>query len=156
SAYLEIARKRLAHCCEARLELMATHIESSPFPAESFDFIWCAKSLVSFEQPEIAIRQMVRLLRPRGRLAILENDSLHEVALPWPEDLELAIRQAELDAYRDQVRRPDKRYIARRLPQLLANAGLIDNKRKTYAIDRDGPLNDSEKKCLIHYLEGLR
>ena len=153
---LETARSRLAHCRETRVELIAARVESLPFPAESFDFIWCAKSLVSFAQPEIAISEMVRLLRPQGRLAILENDSLHEVVLPWPADLELAIRQAELDAYRNQARRPDKRYIARRLPDLFANAGLIHTSRKTYAIDRNAPFNDSEKECLIRYIEGLR
>jgi SAM-dependent methyltransferase len=155
-AYLEIARQRLATCLETRIELIVAHIESPPFPDESFDFIWCAKSLVSVAQPETAIRQMVRLLRPGGQLAILENDSMHEILLSWPEDLELAIRQAELAAYREQTRRPDKRYIARRLPPLLADAGLLHSRRKTYAIDRNSPLCDEERKCLFHYLNGLR
>lgn len=153
-SYLEVARRCIDKTTDAAL--VAAQIESLPFAEESFDLVWCAHSLVSFRRPEFALKQMIRLLRAGGWLAVLENDSLHEVLLPWPEELELAIRQAELEAYRAKSRRPDKRYIARRLERLLARAGLTAIQRETYPIDRCGPLGRAETEHLCRYLLRLR
>lgn len=153
--YLEVARRNMGEN-QVGAALVAAQIESLPFAEESFDLVWCAHSLVSFRRPEFALKQMIRLVRPAGWLAVLENDALHEVLLPWPEDLELSIRQAELEAYRAQSRRPDKYYIARRLEGLLARAGLTAIQRETYPIDRCEPLGHAETEHLCRYLLRLR
>jgi ubiquinone/menaquinone biosynthesis C-methylase UbiE len=152
SPYLEIANRnaaRVQNCVTA-------DIASLPFAADTFDMAWCAQSLVSLPEPLAALKEMRRVLRPGGRAVVLENDSLHELMLPWPEDLELAIRAAQWRAYNSSKRHPEKRYIGRHLASSMRRAGLVEISRKTYATDRVAPLFEDERVFLAHHLEALR
>lgn len=153
--YLQLAAQNCGQENQSEIRFVAAHLDALPFAEESFDFVWCGHSLASFPQVETALKQMVRIVRPGGYVAVLENDSMHEVILPWGPELELAIRQAELDAYRDRTRHPEKRYLARQLPFLLENAGLSNLERKTFSIDRSPPLRAAEQKNLGCYLYRL-
>ena len=137
----------------ARVDLVAASFDQLPFPDDVFDFVWCAQSLYSLPDPVVAIRHMVRVLRPGGVLAVLENDTVHQVLLPWPVGLELSLRAAELQAFRDQSRRPSKYYVGRRLPAILATAGLEPLPAATHAFDRQAPLTEAEQALLQGYLE---
>ena len=44
-----------------------------------------------------ALRHLVRVTKPGGVVAVLEADTLHHVILPWPIEVELAARAAELE-----------------------------------------------------------
>ncbi|HEY2759671.1 MAG TPA: class I SAM-dependent methyltransferase [Pirellulales bacterium] len=154
--YLDLANRKNVCSDRENLQFLAAEVESLPFSDGIFDLVWCAHSLVSFSKPAFALIQMTRILRPGGWVAVMENDSLHEVILPWPPELELAIRQAELDAYRDQTRRPNKRYIARELQSGFINAGLVHVYRRTYSIDRSWPIDRPEHEYLCRYLVRLR
>jgi ubiquinone/menaquinone biosynthesis C-methylase UbiE len=152
SAYLELANDNST----AGSSYLAGDINSLPFASDRFDAAWCAQSLVSLPDPLAAMKEMHRVLRPGGRAIVLENDSLHEIMLPWPEELELAIRAAQWSAYKATKRRPEKRYIARRLSSVMRRAGLSQVSRKTYATDRVAPLTEAEGLFLTHHLEALR
>jgi hypothetical protein len=102
------------------------------------------------------MRQMKALLRPGGMVAVLENDTLHQLFLPWPSDLELAIRAAELAALARESQRPAKFYIGRRLPSLFAEAGLEPLGFRTQSIDRQAPLDADLSHFLQEYLATLR
>jgi SAM-dependent methyltransferase len=52
-----------------------------PFDSESFDLIICKHVLEHLEQPESAFRELARVLRPRGRLAMLTPNRFHYVPL---------------------------------------------------------------------------
>ena len=152
--YLRIAEQ--THSREPRATLVAAQIESLPFSASAFDFVWCAQSLISFPEPLPALASMMQVLRPGGILAVMENDSLHEMVLSWPEELELAVRIAELQAYQADTRRPEKRYLGRRLRGLLRRVGLTDICKKSYAVDRMAPLSDADTEFLGQYLGHLQ
>jgi ubiquinone/menaquinone biosynthesis C-methylase UbiE len=152
AAYLKVAQKNSG----AESEFLVAGIESLPFAARSFDVAWCAQSLVSLPKPLAVLREMLRVLRPGGLAVVLENDSLHELILPWPEELELAIRAAEWRAYRATKKSPQKRYLGRRLSSLMRRAGMISIERKTYATDRVAPFSQSERMFLDHHLQTLR
>ena len=93
---------------------------------------------------------------PGGSAAVLENDSLHELMLPWPPELELAVREAELTAFHRRSADTGKYYAARCLPQAFQAAGFRACELKTYAFNRAAPLDSAVQEFLEGYLAQLR
>jgi hypothetical protein len=96
---------------------------------------------------------MARVLRPGGLVAVLENDTLHQVLLPWPARLELPLRAAELRWFLEGTGNSSKYYVGRRLPAVFASAGLEPSRMATHAFDRQAPLGEAERDLLQSYLE---
>jgi SAM-dependent methyltransferase len=124
-----------------QIEFQAGDISELAERFGEIDFVWCAQSLFSLPDPVEALRQMGRTLKPGGLIAVLENDSLHQLFLPWPTDVEIALRSAEYAALLAESRRPAKYYVGRRLPSVVAEAGLEPLGFRTQAIDRQAPLD---------------
>lgn len=154
AGFLQLARAEITPA--GPTHLVAASIERIPFPPGSFDVVWCAQSLFSLPDPLDTVRRMTALVRPGGLVAVLEDDSLHQVLLPWPVDVELAVRSAEWALLRQQVRNPAKFYIGRRLITLFAEAGLVDLKVQTFAADRVAPLDPAARTFFAEYLQQLR
>jgi ubiquinone/menaquinone biosynthesis C-methylase UbiE len=127
-----------------------------PFADNSLDFVWCAQSLYSLHDHDRVLAEVRRTLRPGGRVALLENDSLHQLLLPWDAELELKVRTAELAAIRRRSRRPEKFYVGRELRRRLADAGFHDCHKRTYASNREGPLQGDVRAFVEGYLRSLR
>lgn len=161
-AYLALARDRVrAHqppdpgVASAPVAFVAADLNRLPFPAGHFDAAWCAQSLYSLSDPLEAVRLMRQAVRPGGMVGVLENDTLHHVLLPWPVEVELAIRQVELETLQQTSDRPRKFYIARRLARLFRAAGLDRVTVQTFATDRRGPLHGDLRTFLAEYLQSL-
>lgn len=137
----------------ARIDFIAASYDRLPFPDATFDLVWCAQSLYSLPDPVVAIGHMARVLRPGGLIAVLENDTLHQVFLPWPVRLELPLRAAELQSFREGSGNASRYYVGRRLPAILAAAGLEPLTMTTHAFDRQAPLGAAEGELLQGYLE---
>jgi hypothetical protein len=101
------------------------------------------------------LEHLVRVLRPGGIVAILENDTMHKVLLPWPIGLELPLRVAELRAFSEKARDPSKYSVGRRLPAVLASVGVEPLNVITRAFDRQAPFGESEQELLQSYLEEI-
>jgi len=154
--YLAAAKEETRLQAEgAKIDFAIARFDNLPFAGNTFDFVWCAQSLFSLPDPVLALQHMARVLRPGGQVAILENDSLHQVSLPWPVPLELELRSAELQAHMEEGRHSSRYYIGRRLPSVIAAAGLEPLKMTTQAIDRQAPLGKFEQILLQSYLENL-
>jgi SAM-dependent methyltransferase len=155
-AYLDQARQQREQK-EARcpVKFRLGDLSSLAKDKSQFDFIWCAQSLFSLPEPVSALSQMAAALRPGGILAVLENDTLHQLLLPWPCHLEIALRAAELAAFVEESTAPQKFYIGRRLPQVLAEADLTPLFFRTQCIDRQAPLDGALEAFLILYLNRL-
>jgi hypothetical protein len=95
---------------------------------------------------------MRRVVRPGGWVAVLENDTLHHVILPWPPALELAIRRAELDALTQSSSVPAKYYVGRRLNELFRYVGLRGTQVEVRTTVRQAPLDVDERTFLQGYL----
>jgi len=153
-AYLSEATEEAAlQSGRAKIDFVAASFDRLPFPDDTFDLVWCAQSLYTLPDPVVAIRHMARVLRPGGLVALLENDTLHQVLLPWPIHLELPLRAAELRSFSDGTRNSSKYYVGRRLPAILAAAGLEPLRMTTHAFDRHAPLGEAEQELLQNYLE---
>ncbi|AYC33896.1 methyltransferase domain-containing protein [Pseudomonas cavernae] len=68
---LAVARSK-----SARVEWRVGRAESLPFPDESFDAVVSQFGLMFFEDRSAALREMLRVLRPGGRLAVAVCDAL--------------------------------------------------------------------------------
>ena len=151
-AYLEVARKH-AEREHAEVELVEASFDALPSP---FDFAWCAHSLYSLPDPAAALASLRDVLVPGGRVGIVENDSFHHWLLPWPVELELAVKRAQLSALAATTPHWTKAYVGRNLAPLLREAGFVDVAVRTVSIDLGAPLSDDERLVLRDYLAGLR
>ncbi|MEO6810854.1 MAG: class I SAM-dependent methyltransferase [Isosphaeraceae bacterium] len=139
-----------------RILFAAASLEQLPCADGRFDLAWCAQSLFSLPDPVEALRRLAALVRPGGRVAVMENDSLHQVLLPWPIEVELTVRSAELMGFVDEADRPRKYYVARQLIEHFRAAGLENCQKRTWVSDRQAPLDPATRAFLAHYLKNLR
>lgn len=95
------------------VELLQLSAETLPVPSASFDTVVCTYTLCSVADPEQALREMRRVLRPGGRLLFAE----HGLA----PDERVARRQAWLEPYWRRV--AGGCHLTRDVPRLLAQAG---------------------------------
>jgi ubiquinone/menaquinone biosynthesis C-methylase UbiE len=137
----------------AAIDFVAASFDALPFPNDTFDFAWCAQSLYSLPDPTVVARHVARVLKPSGIFAVLENDTLHQVFLPWPVHLELPLRAAELRTLLEQSDNSSKYYVGRRLPAVLAAAELEPLRIATHAFDRQAPLTPVVQDLLQNYLD---
>jgi SAM-dependent methyltransferase len=127
-----------------------------PFPEGGFDLVWCAQSLVSLEEPLVAVREMSRVVKPGGYVAVLEDDEFHHVLLPWPAGLEAALQAALLRGSRRRYGRAIRLQAVRRLRHILSSAGLRPLRKKTYSADRLAPFSGPVRDFLRLHLASLR
>ncbi len=155
--YLALAKSRASRSGErSEIRFVAASIGHLPFVEESFDAVWCAQSLFSLPEPVEAVARMARMVRPGGLVAVLEDDTLHQVLLPWPIEVELAVRRAEWEALRDDSDHPRKYYVGRRLVGVFREAGLVDLRVDAFASTRVAPLDDVARIFASEYLRKLR
>lgn len=154
--YLALAREKQSQGKRAcPIEVLSGSLAELPVGRGEFDVVWCAQSLYSFPEPVEALRQMSKAVVPGGLVIVLENDTLHQVFLPWPMHLEIALRAAELLSFAEESRQPGKFYIGRCLPRVFAAAGLQPLGFKTQSIDRAAPLDNELLTFVQTYLERL-
>ncbi|HEX7666522.1 MAG TPA: methyltransferase domain-containing protein [Polyangiaceae bacterium] len=147
AAFLELASEQRG------AELVQADFDDLPSP---FDFAWCAHSLYSLPDPAAGLASLRRVLVPGGRIGILENDSFHHWLLPWPIELEVAVKRAQLDELAATTPHWTKAYVGRNLGALLHEAGFLEIVVRTLSVDHRAPLSEDEKLVLRDYLSGLR
>jgi SAM-dependent methyltransferase len=139
----------------AAVECTKADVYRLPFPDGAFDLAWCAQSLISLDDAAAALRELARVVRPGGAVAVLESDEAHHVLLPWPVGLELALHRALLLASQRRYGSRAKLAPARRVPRLMRDAGLRGRRKITVAADRSAPWGEAEARFLRLYLEFL-
>ena len=71
-AMLEIARRR-AGTLGREADLRVGDAQDLPFPEDRFDAVVCTLGLCTIPSPGMAVREAARVLRPGGRLLLLEH-----------------------------------------------------------------------------------
>jgi len=159
AAYLDLAVRPATAAVEANpISFGRADAARLPFKDGSFDLVWCAQSFFSLPDPLATLREMIRVTRPAGHIAILENDTLHQILLPWPAELELAVRWAQFQALAAEhgMGAVDKFYIGRNLCGLLRECGIERCEMRTFPIERRAPLSTDEEQFLSLYFAELR
>ena len=75
---LRVAADRLGRAA-APLQLTGGDAANLPFGPDTFDHVFCSETLHHVEMPGAAVAEMARVLRPRGRLALMEPNWLMPV-----------------------------------------------------------------------------
>jgi ubiquinone/menaquinone biosynthesis C-methylase UbiE len=76
----------------AQVELQQGSLHQLPFADASFDAVWCAGTLQYEADPIGAIREMVRVVRPGGKVAV-QDVEMHTMLLgPMPDELLIALK----------------------------------------------------------------
>jgi len=111
---LALAEARCAGLAQANLH--SGSADSLTFDDACFDALSCTQVLLYVEQMEQALKEYYRVLKSRGRIAIVETD--------WGGAIlnsgDIKVTQAIFNAWSDEVPNP---YLPRRLAPLLRDAG---------------------------------
>jgi ubiquinone/menaquinone biosynthesis C-methylase UbiE len=155
-AFLRLARRTTPNSSAyRRVHFVQADLNRLPLANGSIDLAWCAQSLYSLSDAVEALRLMARAVRPRGHVAVFENDELHHVLMPWPVEVELAIKKAELLSYVDVSERPRKFYVGRELRRAFRAAGLASTRVRSVAFTRQAPLDCPARSFFTRYLVDL-
>lgn len=155
-AFLDLARRRAAESPRSdTIHFELASVESLPFDQGSFDLAWCAQSLYSLPDPVAALAALRHVVRPGGAVAVLENDTLHHVLVPWPAPLELAARQAQLRALEASGTATGKYFAGRQLCAIFKTAGLKGCVVTPFSMTSHAPIGDDERFFLTAYFRDL-
>ena len=157
-AELDAGRAAAAAAVAPDLGVVRADVASLPFAADTFDLVWCSAVLHHVESPSAAVAELARVLRPGGRLAVLEGDVLASFPfLAISPELELALREAALRGERDWYGGrlgPFHGLLARELPALLRDAGCTDVMLTPLSdVDR-APLGARRQREILRWLRG--
>lgn len=118
---LRVARRK-----SGRIEWREARAESIPFPDASFDAVVSQFGFMFFEERVAALREMMRVLRPDGRLAVAVCDSLERS--PGYAALADLLQRLFGDRIADAFRAPFALGDPERLLSLCAEAGIVGAK----------------------------
>lgn len=153
--YLELARSQEGAADRDAIDWTCADGGRLPFADGTFDLAWCAHSMISLPDPVAVLRELRRVTRAGGQIAVLENDTLHNVLFPWPADVELAVRQAELTAYRMSHAENRALDAGRDVGCYFEAAGIEGVRRRTFTQDFSCPVEGDVEEFLRRYLKSL-
>jgi ubiquinone/menaquinone biosynthesis C-methylase UbiE len=85
-AMAELAKKRRLRSGD-RVHVRCARAEALPYDARTFDFVVGQFTLCSVDDPDQALRELARVLKPSGRLHLLEHKKSDRVGVGFAQDL---------------------------------------------------------------------
>jgi SAM-dependent methyltransferase len=122
----------------------------APFPAHSFDFVWCVNTLNHLRNPVGGIKALAALAKPGSRIVLGQSSFLPDMYFAWDARLERLTNEAVRHYYRDRYRVSERDLTnVRSLVGWARTAGLRDVNARTIAIERISPLRPADRAYLL-------
>lgn len=80
----DIGRRKAAEAGVENLSFVKGELDALPFPDSSFDFVWSRFVFEYLQEPDVVLRELVRVVRPGGKLVVgdLDGNGLFHYPLP--------------------------------------------------------------------------
>jgi demethylmenaquinone methyltransferase/2-methoxy-6-polyprenyl-1,4-benzoquinol methylase len=143
---VEAARTLVAaEVSNARPEFREGDATKLDVPDAAFDWLWCGDVLHHLQETGRALAEFARVVRPGGRIVIKESQLLHGMFLPGHPALERRLRQAEMEASREEGGEFSFEERRQRTVASMRAAGLTVQSFRTYLLDRWAPLPEAAR-----------
>ena len=109
-------------------------------PAASFDWLWCGNVLHHIPDTQAALKEFARVLRPGGRIVVMESQTLAAMFLPGHPSLERRIQEAESERSREEAGARTFQERRQRTLESLREANLADVAHETHLLQCRAPL----------------
>jgi SAM-dependent methyltransferase len=153
---LEYAAVALSANPRRSVEGWVADIVALPFADDTFDAAWCSRVLGYLADPAAAIDELVRVVRPGGRIVVLTGDAARATFLPIEPELETRLRQAEHRALRAGAwGEPIDIHLGRRLYALARSRPVASVEPVSIVWERVAPLRDVDRTYLRAILAWL-
>lgn len=119
---IELARRR-AEGKDLPVEFIPGSVYDLPFPDDSFDACRCERVFQHLDEPIRALREIVRVIRPGGRILLIDTDSGAELVDTSDPEIHERIRAGQQTRRRTD---PGDGWRGRQLWGLAHEAGLVD------------------------------
>ena len=154
---LAIARRRASDAgLDGHIRWLGARVDALPLDAGSVDLVWASGVVHHLPDQQGAIDTLARLLRPGGRLALVEG-GLPLRCLPFDIGLGRVGLESRLDEarslwfadMRDELRGPALPY---GWPEALRRAGLVDVRARSFLAELAPPLDDLGRQMAERHL----
>lgn len=126
-ASLEVGRELVADQGVDNVAFVQASVNETGFPADSFDVAFAHAVLQHLADPAAAVRELFRVVRPGGLIALVDAD--HGLSVLWPENDLMLESNALIERLRTRAGTSPR--VGRELGRLLIEAGCVDTWHRT-------------------------
>jgi SAM-dependent methyltransferase len=158
---LDQARRRASGLgVERRVRWVCGGVDDLAVRARSVDVVWASGVVHHIADQQGAIDGAVRLLRPGGRLALVEGGLPmrclpHDVGIGRP-GLEARLDEARARWFEDLRAELGGPPLPYGWPAALRRAGLLDVRSRSYIAEATAPLDDTGRRIVLQHLTSAR
>ena len=128
-----------------RLEFQVGDGVEMDAPPASFDWLWCGNVLHHIPDTQAALKEFARVVRPGGRIVIMESQTLSAMFLPGHPSLERRIQEAESERSREEAGARTFQERRQRTLESLLEANLADVAHETHLLQCRAPLTPAAR-----------